>query len=412
MNDIFVARQPIYDANKNVQAYELLYRNSLEQNVYSCVDGDQATSSVIINSFLSIGIKKLTYNKTAFINFTSKLLKEDIPTLFPNQKIVVEIIEDIDTDYELKEACKRLKKLGYTIALDDFVFENIDKYKDIIKYIDIIKVDFLQSSHEERAKIVDRFQDSNIRLLAEKVETKKDFKTALEMGYSYFQGYYFSKPNIISGKDVCGYSKNCFEMLDELEKPDPSFFILEEIVQRDVSMSYRLLRLVNSAYYHSIKEIKSIKQALLMIGFSELRKFVLLILMHDINKNTSDEIMRKSLIRGKFAELIAPEVGLGYRRSETFIMGIFSLLDSLLKESREKILNEVPLGQDLKDALLGKDNELSDILKIIKSYEKGDWRNFSILANKLDIDEKKIPPFYFKSVEWTNNTFNILKNIS
>ena len=244
--DIFIARQPIFDIRQNVFAYELLYRSGIK-NLYAGINGDQASSEVIGSSFLLFGLENLTMGKKAFINFTRKLLEDEVATLLPKESIVVEVLENVEPDKQMLSACIKLKELGYQLALDDFAYD--PRFEPFIDLVDIIKVDFLQTSPQDRAALVQRIGNKNIKFLAEKVETKEDFNQALQAGYSYFQGYFFSKPNIVSGKDITSFKLTYLQLLQEIGKPDLDFDELEETIKRDVALSYKLLRYINSAAF-------------------------------------------------------------------------------------------------------------------------------------------------------------------
>lgn len=195
----FIARQPIFDCNNNVFGYELLFRNG-SQNFYNSLDGNAATLNVISNTFYSLGVDTVTNGKKAFINFTEELLKREIATLLPPELVIVEILENIEPTDEIISVCKKLKDKGYTLALDDFVFDT--KYNKLIELADIIKVDFTITKGYERRNIISKINSNKIKFLAEKVENIDEFREAQSYGYSYFQGYYFSKPVILSGKDM------------------------------------------------------------------------------------------------------------------------------------------------------------------------------------------------------------------
>ena len=238
--DIFLARQPIFDRELRVQAYELLFRSNLE-NYYQHFNGDEATSTVLDHSFFGVGLEEVTRGKRAFVNFTRNLLLKEFATLFSRDLLVVEILEDVHPDREIINKCKRLKELGYTIALDDFVIRPGIEF--VLPYVDIIKVDFLQTRGAERKKVIDDLKagTSRLRFLAEKVETQEDFDEAKEIGYLYFQGYFFEKPNIISKKAVPAYKMNYLRILQEINRPELDLNRLESIFKQDVTLSFKLM---------------------------------------------------------------------------------------------------------------------------------------------------------------------------
>ncbi|NYE57018.1 EAL and HDOD domain-containing protein [Carboxydothermus ferrireducens] len=245
---VFVARQPIFDKKEKVVAYELLYRSG-KINHFDGSNGDRATASVIINSLFRIGLENLTNGKLAFINFTENLLKEGIPLIFNKNLLVVEILEDITPDKELLQALRFLKGKGFKIALDDFIFNLGNTPDELLNMADIIKVDFLANSLKDRKTIPQKFRNKKIEFLAEKVETKEEYEEAIKAGYSFFQGYFFSKPEIVSGKDISASKLTYMQILNELNKREPNFDYIAELIEANVSLTYELLRLVNSAVF-------------------------------------------------------------------------------------------------------------------------------------------------------------------
>ena len=208
--NIFVARQPIFDRFKKLFGYELLFRNG-SKNYYEHVDGDEASNTVIANSFLTMGMQTVTGGKRAFINFTTNLLKNKVATSLPKDMIAVEILEDVEPDEEIILACRNLKELGYLIVLDDFVYH--PRFQPLIELADIIKVDFLSTSYEERISILQQIGSTRIKFLAEKVETLEQYEEAFQLGFSYFQGYYFSQPIILSAKEIQNSKLNYMRLL-------------------------------------------------------------------------------------------------------------------------------------------------------------------------------------------------------
>lgn len=399
--EVFVARQPIFDKKQRVFAYELLYRNG-QDDFYNHEDGDRATSGVI-NSLFLIGIEKLTGGKRAFINFTENLLKQQIPTVFTKDTIVIEILEDIEPTQEIIDACRNLKEAGYVLALDDFVFHS--KYNPLIDFVDIIKVDFLNTSMQERKDILKRVNNNKVKFLAEKVETREEFQQALEMGYSYFQGYFFGKPSILSSIDIPSSALNSLEIFREMNQTDPNCDKIAKIIERDVSLSYKLLRLINSSAFSFNVNISSIKQALKQLGIEEFKKWVTLIALKDMENQHANEIIKLSTIRAKFGELLASRVELEERSSEIFLMGMFSMIDALMNQSLEVILKELPLSKDLKLALLGKKSEFADLYTFILAYEKGEWHKVSRFAQQFDLKEIEVSSLFIDALEWTNEIF-------
>ncbi len=400
--EIYVARQPIFTRNQEVFAYELLYRSGVNK-FYSNLNGDQASFEVITNSFLLIGLETLTRGKKAFINFTKNLLENDVATLLPNEAIVIEILQDIEPDEKILNACRKLKELGYYLALDDFCYNR--KFLPLIDLVDIIKVDFLKTEKKEREAIIQRIGKPKIHFLAEKVETREEFTQALEMGYSYFQGYFFSKPLILSGKDIPSFKIIYLKILQEINRQDLDYDRLEDYVKMDVSLSYKLLKFINSLSFGFRNEIRSIKQALVLLGQKELSKWLSLIALKGIGDNKPDELIITAICRARFCELIAPRVGLKDRSSDLFLMGMFSLIDAFLDRPLPDILAELPISDDIKLALSGSDGRFKDVYELILAYESGDWEQLQFKTALLELAEIDVRECYLNALEMSNHIF-------
>ncbi len=404
--EVFVARQPIFDRQQKVYAYELLFRSGFEQNYFDHWDGDASSKQVLTSSFLSIGMETMTNGKKAFINFTRKLLLDQVASIFPRNLVVIEILENVEPDEEIISACKNLKDLGYLLVLDDFVFA--PGYESLIDLVDIIKVDFIQTQGTERGTVIHDVGASRIEYLAEKVETQEDFEQAVDFGYSYFQGYYFSKPQIIAGRDIPTYKLNYLQILNEINQPEVDFDELAKVLKQDLSLSYKLLNYLNSSYFGFDNKIRSIKHALSLLGIRESQKWLSLFALQIIGKDKSQELLAISLTRANSCEMIAPPIGNKNRASEHFLMGLFSMIDALLDQPLADILVKLPLADDIKTALLGEKNHVWDVYELVVSYEKGDWLNFSEYAARLGLKEMELLDIFLKAFE--NATQNIFNN--
>jgi c-di-GMP-related signal transduction protein len=399
---IFVARQPIFNQMEHVIAYELLFRSG-DVGTYDAQDDDEATVSVISGAFLLLGMDKTTDRKRAFINFTRNLLKRDIVMQLPPQSVVVEILETIEPDEEIVEICTKLKKLGYVIALDDFIFSK--KFQKLIELVDIIKVDFLATAGEERRNIITAVNNPRIKFLAEKVETREDFEEAVSLGYSYFQGYFFSKPEVLSEEDVPSYKVQYLRILHEIHRVDLDYGRMEEIIKHDVAFSYKLLKYVNSAHFGFRQKVYSIRHALVLLGKRQVEQWISLLILRELGRDRPEEIVVLSIMRAKFGEILVQKMNLQKLSSNAFIMGMFSLLDSLLNRPMKDILKELPIAMEVKNALLGADNQLGNIYDLMLSYEKGEWSNFSHYAGKCNIREEEVPDLYLQSLQWIEGFF-------
>lgn len=393
--EVYVARQPILDINRKVVYYELLFRSN-QDNYYVALDGDKATLEVITNSFTLIGMGSLTNGKKAFINFTESLLLQETALLLPKDKVVIEILETVTPSDEIVECCRKLKALGYALALDDFVFK--PGYEALIDIVDFIKIDFVATKGIERKAIIDRFKNKNIKFLAEKVETIEDFNEAVGLGYTYFQGYFFSNPTILSAKEIPSNSLYNFDLIKLMKEDSYDIINIANAIKKDVSLSYKLLKYINSASIGLKTEIHSIRQALVLMGKKEFMKWASLVTIRSFNDKNSEAIMDISILRALIGEAIASKVSMASRASEVFIMEMFSNIDVLLNQPMEKILQDLPIAEDIKAALLGEENIFRSISELILCYEKADWKNFSSFSKRLGLREEEIPPIYANAV--------------
>lgn len=395
----FVARQPIFDRELRVFAYELLFRSGFD-NFYDAIDGDRASSDVLTTSFMLIGLEELTSGKRASINFTRSLLVNEVATLFPSDLLLVEVLENVEPSSEVVEACRKLKRAGYHLVLDDFCPLCADN--PLLEIVDIIKVDFGKTQPSERELIPMMGNCRQARFLAEKVETAKEFSQALAWNYSYFQGYFFSKPVVRSSHLIPGSKIAYLRVLNEINKPETDFGELEGIIRQDVSLSYRLLRFMNSAYFGFYERIRSIRHALTLLGLREVKKWVSLATLTGLASDKPEELVVNSLVRARLCEELAPKVGVADRGSELFLMGLFSTIDAIVGRPMSEILGNLPLTEETKIALMGGQNLFRDVFVTLLTYERGDWEGFAECARNLGIDEDVLPALYRDAVSWVN----------
>ncbi len=402
--EVFVARQPILDEKEETFAYELLYRNNGD-NAFPNIDGDQATADVIINSFLNIGIDSLSSGKPCFINFTENLLKLRVPTYFNPREIIVEILETVVLSKEIVEICRHLKSLGYRLALDDFILQENNPYcRELLTLADYVKVDFMSTPFEKRVPIETLAKFYGIKLLAEKVETREEFEEAKERGYVYFQGYFFSKPVVISSHDVPTYFHSYYSVIQGLEMSEPNIEVITNMIEQDLSLTYKLLKLINSPTYRPKHKIHSIRQAIVLLGLLEIQRWIYVLAVRERstnNKQLPDEVIRLCLTRAKMCELISKRSMPMDRTSSYFLTGMFSLMDTILAQPMEKILKDLPLLDSIGKALNGEQNELKDVLDLVISIENADWANALEKGEKMGLCQKDISILYQQSCEWT-----------
>jgi c-di-GMP-related signal transduction protein len=405
MVDYFFARQPIFDKTKSVFGYELLFRKSLQEQSNTS-NGDQATLDILSNALFHASFKQMAAGKQGLVNFTRELLLSDEMFLFSPDELIIEVLEDVYPDNEIVNACKRLKDSKYKIALDDFIVKDLNN--PLIPYADIIKVDFLQVKGQDRNLIAKRLLPLKIALLAEKVETNQDFHEASDLGYTLFQGYFFSKPIIQSGRRIEPNQTACIRMLQAVFKDQCNFLELNEIISGDMSLSYRMLKLANSPYFSFRTEIQSILHAITLMGCGGMKRFVSLIAIGSSKGNKPTELTLICLARARMCEQLAPLCGVSDMAAPLFLTGLFSLLDALLDCPMQEALAELPIAQEIKSALAGEPNCLRDILDVIVAYERGNWDQFQCVAKKIRLREEQFPPIYASAIEWAANILQSL----
>ncbi len=396
----YVARQPIFDRDKKVIAYEILFRSGFDKLVADFSDHDGASSKTLADSFLLFDIKDLAGGKKAFINFSRNILLSDSAAAFPPDLMVLELLETIEPDKDVLDACVKLKQKGYKLALDDFVFH--PNFNPILEFMDIVKIDFLKTSEAEQRNIFQQVNRPNIKFLAEKIETMETFLKAKEIGYSYFQGFFFSKPVVIEARDIPSVKANLLKLLNRIYLPDADFNEIEDIIKKDVSLAYKLIRFINSVSFSFPVEVHSILHVLNLLGLKELRKWISLVVLSQLSYDEPEELMITSIIRARFCELIAPHIGWNDRSPELFLMGLFSLIDVFFERPMNDILKELPLLPEIKEALVNGTGLFGNVLNFVKSYEKGDWEKMFHLASILNLDEEIIPQLYFESIVWAD----------
>lgn len=409
--DIYVARQPIFDINENTVAYELLYRSSTVNN-YQHTNGDQATTDVIVNSFLNIGIKELSNGKPCFINFTEKLLKLGVPSYFNPLSIVVEILETVEINEEIVAICKELKGHGYIIALDDFFVSEWNVLTiQLLDYVDIIKIDFRSTSRSDRQEMIRFIKGRNIKFLAEKVETISEYNEAKEDGFYYFQGFYFSKPVILNSYDIPSYYHSYFQILKEIESPEPDLEKIKDVIEKDISLSYKLLRLINNPVFRPRNEVSSIKQAIILLGLNEIKKWIYVLAIRGADRGADGgskerEIIELSLKRGKLGELVGRKVGREVLSSKYFLLGMFSLMDSLLHHPMQELLEDLPLSNELKDALSGEKNDEYMMLQFLKDIELAFHEGAELKFNPTTMHLEELFRLYGEASDWATKVLS------
>lgn len=396
--DVYVARQPVFDRELKLYGYELLYRQS-GNNFFEGVDDQAATATVLANSVLVAHFNELIDSKRGFINFPEGFLTAGLPHLLPRQKIVIEILERVQATDAVIKACRQLKKDGYIIALDDFNMNRGRQYRALIDLADIIKIEFSKVRLLDQLKLIRGRQGKTI-FLAEKVETEKEFQLALKMGYQLFQGYFFSKPAMINAKDIGTLDISLIRIIKELDREEPDMQGIARLIEKDLGLSYKILRLANTVNFGTQFPVRSIQQALVRVGTQHLIQWMHLFLLNGVRTVENNELVKASMIRGKMMALLCAEIGRDAQESDYFIAGIFSSIDRILNDSMSHIIDGLPLDDEVKNALLGSPNEIRRVLDSVLAFEEARWETLAGFVAENNIQSQKYMSLYLRALRW------------
>jgi c-di-GMP-related signal transduction protein len=388
----FVARQPVFDRTQKVFGYELLFRNGVED--YFNADPEIAARSTLDSSLL-FGINTLCDNRRAFVNCTREVLFKDLITLLPPHQTVAEILETVEPEDRVVAACKRLKAAGYLIALDDFVHN--DPRKCLCEFADIIKVDIRATTPEERVGIMRQFASATCKMLAEKLETPHEFHEARDLGFAYFQGYFFCRPEIVVGHEVPASRLHYVRLLEMVCRPELDMRELETMLKQEASISYRLLRYLNSPLFGFALEIKSIRHAIAVLGERELRRWIRLVVAVGVAEQKCSELVLMGLARARFCELLSHRL---QSNTDLFLLGLLSIMDAILEVSMEALLEQLPVDHETKTALLGQKSSLRPLYQLMLAQESGEWAQSSALAKDLKLSDDDVALTWWQAMQW------------
>ncbi len=394
MDNIYVARQPIFDRKMDLLGYELLYRDA-DVDFANVEDPDLASSQLIINTFINIGMENLVGSGKAFINLPRTFIVENQLLPMTSEQVALEVLETVKPDKAVLEGLKDLVQRGYLIALDDFVYDA--SLEPMLELANIVKIDIKSMSETDLKQQLDIIRKFNVKFIAEKVETQAQYELSRELGFDYFQGFYFCRPNVVSGKRIPVNKAVVFQLIEKLQDPEISMGDLEKILVQDVTLSYKLLRYINSASFALRQEIDSVKQALIIIGTQTMKHWATLIILSNLNIDKPYELIRTALVRAKMAELLAENTGRADKH-QMFTVGLFSLLDALMDIPMIELLDTISFSSPIKMALLDKEGELGDLLNLVIAYERGDWPALKQGA----IDSKIYKESYLGALRWAD----------
>jgi EAL and modified HD-GYP domain-containing signal transduction protein len=367
-HDIFVGRQPIYGRRLELYAYELLYRGA-DIDYADFTEGDRATSQVLLNTFTEFGLERIVGGHLAFINLTRGFIVGEYPLPVPRTQVVLEVLEEVEADEQVLAGLTELRRRGFKIALDDFVYR--PERAPLLQLADIVKVDVLGLSEEEIRARFAHLKPLGMKLLAEKIETREQFYLCRDIGFDYFQGYFLAKPNVVSGASVPANGLNLLRLMAEFQDPECDFERVTEIVSQDVALSYKLLRHINAAIYGMPRRVDSIRETVAYLGLATVRNLACLFMLSDV-RDQPHELLVTAMMRARMCELLARAAG---RRDggAFFSVGLFSTLEGLLSTPMASILKKLPLSDELRDALLEGQGQMGEALRCTLAYERGEW---------------------------------------
>jgi c-di-GMP-related signal transduction protein len=391
---LYVARQPILSSNEQVYGYELLFRDGVE-DYFRHTDADVASRSTLDTSIL-MGLDVLCDGRRAFINCTRETLLKDYVTLLPPAQVVVEVLESVPVDDLVKAACERLKEAGYTIALDNFIAN--DPRAELTQYADIIKVDLKGTSIAEQAALVKLYGKSGRHMLAEKVETREEFAICKKAGFSYFQGYFFRRPELLHAREIPKNQVNYLRLLQAISNDEIEVKEIEDIIKGEASLCYRLLRYLNSAAFAFSSEIHSVRHGLAILGEREVRRWVRLVAALGAGQNKPSDLVLSALVRARYCELLGPKVPHG--ESDLFLVGLFSLMDSILEMPMGVVLEGISLDHESRAVLLGQASKLAPIYQLMIAQEAANWAGVTELCARLKLPESLVTECHWQAMQW------------
>ena len=395
--DIYLARQPIYDRELNVFAYELLYRSGDRNAAGTIDDPDEASSKVILNAFVDLDIDQLAGGRPVFINVTRNFLFTDSVPFNFGDRMVLEILESEVPDEAFIEKLKQMRRQGFRFALDDFEYN--ERWKPLVPLADAIKYDVLalgEAGTRAQLEILKSLHDVNVKLIAEKVETSEEYETYRDLGFDYFQGYFLARPKLIKNKGVPASKGVVLTLLSKLNNSGASFDEIEKLISQDVRLTYKILKVVNSALMGLPRKVDSIERAVVILGLDEIRCWATLMSL-SLDDNKPHELLVAAMVRGQMCKLLGRVLKVD-DPGTYFTMGLFSLMDAIMSIPLETIVDSMPFSDEMKNALRFREGKMGELLDTVVCYEKADFDHVS----EQSLCAEVLSNAYFDSLEWAS----------
>jgi len=399
--DRFLARQPILTSEKRIFGYEILSRSGPENYFQPLAEADPNAETM--DKLFVMGLQQLTHGLPAFLNCSREFLLRGYLELLPQDSVVAEILETVMPQEDVLNACRRMKDKGYRMALDDY--QDSPEMALFFGMTNFVKVDFLATSLQEQARLGEKFNKLKIPLIAEKVETLEQVERGIAMGYQLFQGYFFCRPQIVERRGVPGNKLIYLRLIEALARPSIDMNAVIRLLKQETSLSYRLMRYLNSPAFAMRVEVNSIPRALSLLGENATRKWLSLVCLSSLGGDDSFETIKVALVRARFCELLAEKVDRKSDSEEVFLVGLLSVMDALLGMPMREVLTTLPLAKSISDALIGRENRLRPLFEVVLHYESGNWEQLQDFARAVGITEARIPDLYLESVTWVDRIF-------
>ncbi len=396
LTDVFIARQPIFNRANAVHGYELLFRSGPE-NFFAAHDIDLAATQGLERSVMSFGFDELTQGRLAFVNLSKRVLLNELYTLLPPDRSVIELLETVEPDEQVMAACHRLKSYGYQLALDDFVYR--PEFDPLLELADIVKVDF-RIPESRSVEAINRLKSYDCKLLAEKVETQDERVQAQQLGFDMFQGYFFCRPEMLRRRAPVPGRTNYLQLLREVAQDDVEFERVEGIIRQEVAFSIRLLRYLNSAGFGWRHQVETINHALRLLGVRQLRKWVSAVATVGLADGKPIELVTTALLRARLAELLAGPAGLARSDLELFFGGLLSVMDAVMDEPLDRVVDSMSVSPALAAGLLRHEPPFGPVLDLAIAQDRGDWNQMEALAGQLGTAPGQVQEAYLTASSW------------
>lgn len=399
---VFVARQPILDRTGRVFGYELLHRDSMVASAQRALADERATAHVLTDGLLAIGLDALTGGRRAFINVSRQFLLDGIPSVLPSGSVIFGLSADVEADGDIVEACRQLRRAGYGLSVDHFLLAS--GHTELLEVADFVRVSFLDAATTaDRTRLLAVGVPSTASLIATKVESADRFQEAVTEGYQYFQGTFFGRPAVKEGRSVPSQQIAQLRLLHALNDPNRSVHQIAELIKPDPAMCYRVLRAVNSAYFALQTTVSSIPEALILLGRDTVKRWVSLWSLANLGGQASADLLSIATVRARCCEIIGDSTGRDDVASQSFLLGLCSMLDAILERPMSAVVAELPLPEAIKAALVGDDNRYRRLLDCAIAFERGEWDEAIELAEAAGANPDVLAGAYAAALRWARD---------